>query len=88
MFQPHTREGTAKTQAGVSNETGVPATLEARGVTFQPNRNSLRDHAILTLLARLGLRAGEAVGLELDGIDWRQGVIKILGKGADETPCL
>jgi site-specific recombinase XerD len=42
----------------------------------------LRDHAILTLLARLGLRRGEIVSLELDGIDWRQGVIKILGKGA------
>jgi len=42
----------------------------------------LRDHAILTLLARLGLRAGEVAGLELDWIDWRQGVIKILGKGA------
>jgi site-specific recombinase XerD len=46
----------------------------------------LRDHAILTLLARLGLRAGEVAGLELNGIDWRQGVIKILGKGARRDP--
>ena len=30
----------------------------------------LRDYAILLLLARLGLRAGEVVRLELDNIDW------------------
>ena len=30
-----------------------------------------RDYAILVLLARLGLRAGEVVALKLDDIDWR-----------------
>lgn len=30
-----------------------------------------RDYAILLLLARLGLRAGEIVALQLDDIDWR-----------------
>ena len=40
-----------------------------------------RDRAILTLLARLGLRAGEAAGLELDDLDWRAGEISIRGKG-------
>ena len=33
----------------------------------------LRDFAILTLLARLGLRSCEVAGLELDDIDWRPG---------------
>lgn len=42
----------------------------------------LRDHAILMLLARLGLRASEVADLELDQIDWRQGVIEVRGKGA------
>jgi site-specific recombinase XerD len=40
-----------------------------------------RDYAILLLLARLGLRAGEIVALQLDDIDWRAGEILIRGKG-------
>jgi integrase/recombinase XerD len=40
-----------------------------------------RDLAMLTLLARLGLRAGEVAGLRLDDIDWRRGEITIAGKG-------
>jgi site-specific recombinase XerD len=39
-----------------------------------------RDHAVLLLLARLGLRAGEVVALELDDLDWRAGEIIIRGK--------
>jgi integrase/recombinase XerD len=39
-----------------------------------------RDYAILLLLARLGLRAGEVVGLELGDIDWYNGVITVHGK--------
>jgi len=40
-----------------------------------------RDYAILLLLARLGLRAGEVVALQLDDINWRTGEILIRGKG-------
>jgi integrase/recombinase XerD len=40
-----------------------------------------RDYAILLLLARLGLRAGEVARLSLDDIDWRGGELAILGKG-------
>ena len=40
-----------------------------------------RDLAMLTLLARMGLRAGEVAGLRLDDIDWRRGEITIAGKG-------
>jgi site-specific recombinase XerD len=49
-----------------------------------------RDYAILLLLARLGLRAGEVVGLELDDIDWRSGEIVVSGKGSvrDRLPLL
>ena len=47
-----------------------------------------RDLAILTLLARVGLRAGEAAALRLDDIDWRRGEITITGKGnrRDQLP--
>jgi integrase/recombinase XerD len=40
-----------------------------------------RDYAVLLLLARLGLRAGEVVLLELDDIRWRSGEMVIRGKG-------
>jgi site-specific recombinase XerD len=40
-----------------------------------------RNYAILLLLARLGVRAGEVVGLNLDDIDWGAGLITIRGKG-------
>ena len=42
----------------------------------------LRNLAILTLLARLGLRAGEVARLRLDDVDWRAGEIMIRGKGS------
>lgn len=40
-----------------------------------------RDYAVILLLARLGLRAGEAARLRLDDINWRAGEIGIRGKG-------
>ena len=40
-----------------------------------------RDYAMLLLLARLGLRAGEIVALQLEDINWRAGEILIRGKG-------
>jgi site-specific recombinase XerD len=45
------------------------------------SRGGCRDFALLTLLARLGLRVGEVAALRLDDIDWRSGEIVIRGKG-------
>jgi integrase len=47
-----------------------------------------RDHAILLLLARLGLRAGEIVQMTLEDIDWETGELTVRGKGgrADRLP--
>jgi site-specific recombinase XerD len=42
----------------------------------------LRDYAVLSLLARLGLRGAEAAGLRLGDIDWRAGEIAVCGKGS------
>jgi integrase/recombinase XerD len=42
----------------------------------------LRDRAILTVLARLGLRAGEVAALSLEDIDWRAGELIVYGKAA------
>ena len=43
-----------------------------------------RDFAVLTLLARLGLRAGEVAGLCLEDVEWRQGELVVRGKGSRE----
>lgn len=40
-----------------------------------------RDHAILMMLARLGLRANEVATLTLDDIDWRAGEMLVRAKG-------
>jgi integrase/recombinase XerD len=40
-----------------------------------------RDHVILLILARLGLRAGEVVAMTLDDLDWENGEILVRGKG-------
>jgi integrase/recombinase XerD len=41
-----------------------------------------RDCAILTVLARLGLRAGEVAALQLQDINWRAGELVVHGKGS------
>lgn len=42
----------------------------------------LRDHAVLTVLARLGLRGAEVAALRLVDVDWRGGQIVVRGKGS------
>jgi site-specific recombinase XerD len=43
-----------------------------------------RDYAVLLILLRLGLRAGEVARLRLDDIDWRVGEVMVHGKGRHE----
>ena len=43
-----------------------------------------RDYAVLLLVARLGLRAGEVAHLNLEHIDWEAGELYIRGKSARE----
>jgi site-specific recombinase XerD len=40
-----------------------------------------RDYAVLLLLARIGLRNGEIIGMNLEDIDWDVGEVTIRGKG-------
>jgi site-specific recombinase XerD len=44
-----------------------------------------RNYAILLLLARLGLRAGEVVALNLEDLDWDNGLIRFRRKGSRWT---
>lgn len=55
----------------------VDALLESCDCSTTSGR---RDHAILALLARLGLRAGEVAALQVGDIDWRAGEILVRGK--------
>jgi integrase/recombinase XerD len=43
-----------------------------------------RDHALIILLLRLGLRRSEVASLTLDDIDWRAGWLMVRGKGGRE----
>ena len=45
------------------------------------SRRGCRDIAILTMLVRLGMRAGEVAKLQLGDIDWRASEIVVRGKG-------
>lgn len=45
----------------------------------------LRDRAIILLLARLGLRAGDVAGLRLTDIDWADSSLLVSGKNSRET---
>jgi site-specific recombinase XerD len=40
-----------------------------------------RAFAVLSVLVRLGLRAGEVVAIEVGDVDWRRGEVMIRGKG-------
>ena len=44
-----------------------------------------RDRAILLLLARLGLRAGDVAQLRLDDIEWKTGSLRVSGKSRYEV---
>jgi site-specific recombinase XerC len=44
-----------------------------------------RDQAIVLLLARLGLRAGDVAGLRFDDLNWQAGRVKVCGKSRREV---
>ncbi len=63
---------------------GIPSALRAEDVTrvLEATRDDhsaigRRDYAILMLLARYGLRAGEVTALRLDDLDWRHDLLRI-----------
>lgn len=45
----------------------------------------VRDHAILLLLARLALRAGDVASLRLKDIDWDNALVRVSGKSQREA---
>jgi integrase/recombinase XerD len=69
----------------------IPRSIEpdhVRRVLGECNRQSAvgcRDYAILLLLARLGLRAGEVAFLKLEDIDWKGSCLYVGNKGSYRT---
>lgn len=56
----------------------------ARVIAACGGERRLRDLAIILLLVRLGMRASEVARLGFDDIDWRQGSLRLHGKGRRE----
>ena len=71
---------------------GLPKSLapqQVMAILASCDRETLpgrRDYAILLLLARLGLRAGEVAALTLDDFDWHAGIVTVSGKGQRREP--
>ena len=67
--------------------TAIPRSLkehEVQSLVRSCDRTTVvgkRGYAVLCLLARLGLRAGEVAAMTLDDIDWRAGELTVRGKG-------
>jgi len=88
----HLRGFTARSLAesvpGVAGwrETTVPPTMPQSDIERllancdRVTVDGARDHAILTLLARLGLRSIEIARLQLEDLDWRAGDLLVRGK--------
>jgi site-specific recombinase XerD len=60
-------------------ETGT--TQRLLGACERATLSGARDYAVVILLARLGLRIGEVLAIELDDIDWRTGTLTVRSKG-------
>jgi len=86
----HDLEGCVPAVAGWQLSS-LPKGLEATQVTqLLASRDwrslvGFRDRAVLYLLARLGLRAGEVAALRLEDVDWRAGEIVVRGKPRRES---
>jgi len=61
----------------------LPSTDVERVVASAPFGS--RERAVLLLLARLGLRRGDIVALSLQDIDWKQGLVRVVGKSGREA---
>jgi len=60
----------------------APEQVEAVLAAVRSDRHyGRRNHAMILLLARLGLRAPEVIAIQLDDIDWRAGELIVRGKG-------
>lgn len=62
-------------------------TEDVQKLLRKPNRKAptgLRNYCMMLLMYRSGLRVSEVVGLQCGQVDWKQGQIRVIGKGDNE----
>lgn len=67
--------------------TGIMTNMQTSRVLRQPDTNSLlgyRDRTIMELMYSSGLRAGEVISMRTDSVDFKNGTVKVMGKGKKE----
>jgi integrase/recombinase XerD len=69
-------------QASLVKALEAPSVARLLSSCDRRTRTGRRDFAILTLLSRLGLRAGEVAQIQLSDVDWRAGELLVRGKGS------
>ena len=72
--------GPAASPRGVDLDSAAVGQLMAACDQGQPI--GVRDRAVIVMLARLGLRAGEVAALRLEDVNWHRGEVVIHGKGS------
>lgn len=69
-------------ESGLPRWLGSPELAVLLAVRDDKSELGRRDHAIVLMLVRLGVRASEVAGLSLDDIDWHAGEIVVRDKQA------
>ena len=68
-----------KTQYGGENSRQVPSVPEVRALIQEAEKQGIQAVLLIILLAKLGLRRGEALGIKVSGIDFEEGTIILPG---------
>lgn len=71
------------TTSGPPKHLPIEAVQQILDACVRATQKGKRDYAILILLARLGLRAGEVVAMQLDDLDWANSEVVIRSKKGD-----
>jgi integrase/recombinase XerC len=72
-------------EAAALLEADVPRPLgDAGSVSAVEAATGLRDRVVLEILYATGVRVGELVGLDLDDVDRRRRILRVIGKGDKE----
>lgn len=66
---------------------GIMTTMQTSKVLRQPDTNTLlgyRDRSVMELMYSSGLRAGEVISMHTGSVDFKNGTVKVMGKGKKE----
>jgi len=73
-----------KTGMGLPSFLTIPETIDMLKLPPSETVLGLRDKALLEVFYSTGIRLRELVGLDLDDVDFKNGLIKVTGKGGKE----